>query len=216
MKKYSFLDIISVILRFIYRKCKRIGLKDKKLTIISNNCIAGIIYHDLGLKFNSPTINLFIKNKDFINFLEHFDYFVNCELEEFKTNEYDYPTGVLKSQVYGNVYIHFIHYDSFFDAKRKWDIRKKRIDMTNFFIIMELGIHTNQIMLEKFKKLDFKNKIAIINSKHINDDNIKYLDIYDNYEVGKILNYKDGYIKVRRYLDDLDYVSFFNKALNKK
>lgn len=33
-------------------------LLKKNITIISNNCTGGFVYHDLGLRFNSPTINL--------------------------------------------------------------------------------------------------------------------------------------------------------------
>lgn len=211
MKNYSFLDMCNALIRYIYRKIKKFRLKNGDLTIISNNCIAGIIYHDLGLKFNSPTINLLIKNQDFIKFLEHFDYFINCELEEFNTNEYNYPIGILKSSSYGDIYIHFMHYDNFLNAKNKWNIRKKRIDVSNLFIIMELGIHTNSVLLEKFKNLDFKNKLCIVNSKLFEDEHTKYLDIYDRYENGKIINYKGKLIKIKRYLDDIDYIKFFNK-----
>ena len=35
-------------------------------SIIASNCIAGEMYNDLGLKFTSPTINLFFREKDFL------------------------------------------------------------------------------------------------------------------------------------------------------
>lgn len=38
-------------------------------SIISSNCIAGEIYNDLGLRFTSPTINLFFREKDFLKFV---------------------------------------------------------------------------------------------------------------------------------------------------
>ena len=44
------------------------ALKNKDFTIISHNCVGGVIYHDLGLKFNTPTINLFFMAKDFIKY----------------------------------------------------------------------------------------------------------------------------------------------------
>ncbi len=61
--------------RFKYRK--RLRNKNKTPTIISNNCIGGIIYHDLGLEFMSPTINLFFKNEDFFTFLNDIEYYIN-------------------------------------------------------------------------------------------------------------------------------------------
>jgi uncharacterized protein (DUF1919 family) len=40
-------------------KAERSRLTNKEVTIFSSNCIGGVIYHDLGLRFMSPTINLF-------------------------------------------------------------------------------------------------------------------------------------------------------------
>ena len=62
--------------RKFYHVLKRTRLKNSCPTIISRNCVGGIIYHDLGLKFNSPTINLSMSNDDYIKFVEHLDSFV--------------------------------------------------------------------------------------------------------------------------------------------
>lgn len=43
-------------------------LQKKRISIISNNCIAGYIYKYFGMKFLSPTINLQIAPSDFIKF----------------------------------------------------------------------------------------------------------------------------------------------------
>ena len=55
---------INMFLRFFYLcKLKRIN-KTKDISIIANNCIGGCLYHDLGLKFLSPTIDLFFYPND--------------------------------------------------------------------------------------------------------------------------------------------------------
>ena len=46
----------------IRNKWERSKLKNSDFTIISNTCIAGKIYHDLGLRFLTPTINLYFKH----------------------------------------------------------------------------------------------------------------------------------------------------------
>lgn len=48
-------------------------LKNKNFSLITNNCTGGFIYHDLGLRFNSPTINLFFYKDHFFTFLEHLE-----------------------------------------------------------------------------------------------------------------------------------------------
>ena len=49
------------------------------VSIISMNCTGGILYHDLGLKFLSPTINLFFRAEDFIKFCENLDYYLSID-----------------------------------------------------------------------------------------------------------------------------------------
>ena len=38
--------------------------------------------NDLGVKFNTPTVNLFLKPKDFNKFLLNFDKYINMDLED--------------------------------------------------------------------------------------------------------------------------------------
>lgn len=58
--------IYRKVLRYnIVKKYKK-NIQNKNFTIISSNCIGGLIYHDLGMQFKSPTINMYIKANDFI------------------------------------------------------------------------------------------------------------------------------------------------------
>lgn len=101
-------------------------------TIISSNCVGGIMYHWLGLKFNSPFINLYFSNDDFIKLLENWDDFMSTEIVEDKKSDKKYPVGV----GYSDIHIHFMHYKSFEEAIEKWNIRKERIDMDNAVIML--------------------------------------------------------------------------------
>lgn len=64
---------------FINRKNKR-KVKTKRPTIIASNCNGGIIYHDLGMKFYSPTINLFFYPKDYIKFISNLKYYLSLSI----------------------------------------------------------------------------------------------------------------------------------------
>ena len=50
-------------LEFNMIKKKRLDLKNSDFTIISSNCLGGVISHKLGLKFMSPTVNLFYRTQ---------------------------------------------------------------------------------------------------------------------------------------------------------
>ena len=70
------LRIIRDLLRYqLIIRNNRVKLFNQTPCIIASNCNGGIIYHDLGLKFLSPTINLFffptiIKKVNIIEIIE--------------------------------------------------------------------------------------------------------------------------------------------------
>ena len=71
-------------------------------------------------------MNLYFTAGDFVKFCKNLKYYVSCGLEECTDTEKDYPVGLLG---YGDerITIYFMHYDSFAQAKEKWNDRKKRI-----------------------------------------------------------------------------------------
>ena len=56
-------------------------LANRNFTILCNNCVGGVILHELGERFNSPTVNLFFGAEDYIKFLEKLDYYLSQTLE---------------------------------------------------------------------------------------------------------------------------------------
>lgn len=59
------------------------------------------------MKFNTPTINLFIREEDFVIFCENLDVFLNCKLTEERI-ESNYPVMSLDSGI-EKIEIHFMH-----------------------------------------------------------------------------------------------------------
>ncbi len=69
---------------------KRKKLKNKDFCIISNNCWAGFVYQKFGIKYNTPTIGLFIYEKDYVKFYSNLKYYLSLPLEfiEIKDSRY--------------------------------------------------------------------------------------------------------------------------------
>jgi len=106
---------------------------DNNPSIICSNCIGGIIYNNLGLQFLSPTINMWMTNKDLIKFASNIQEYIAAELVD--SGKYEgYPTGKLL-----DITLYLNHYATFEEAKIKWDDRKKRIHYDNLYIIMGDG-----------------------------------------------------------------------------
>lgn len=74
-------------------------------SIISSNCIGGIVSHDLGLMFKSPTINLYFDAEDFVKFTERLDYYLNTPLSLQFIHKNGYPVCSLD-----DLTIFFVHY----------------------------------------------------------------------------------------------------------
>ena len=64
-KKYYW---IRKVYRKIHRYFLRKRLKNHDFTLLAPTCIAGVMYHELGMPFLSPTINLWMYDKDFVKF----------------------------------------------------------------------------------------------------------------------------------------------------
>ncbi len=87
-------------------------LRSGNVTILSMNCTGGILYHDLGLRFLSPTINLYMEAEDFIRFCENLpDYLALNHLEECRDpavlSGRSYPVACL-----GDIKLFLVHYAS--------------------------------------------------------------------------------------------------------
>lgn len=79
--KDSFTKKIRVLMRTALNKKNRQNLVNTDFSLISANCIGGVISHELGLQFLSPTVNLFMSGKDFVKFCSDLKHYTSCNLE---------------------------------------------------------------------------------------------------------------------------------------
>ena len=211
---YNAEDSVVKALRNLRCKLLRKRLVNKSPTIISVNCIGGVIYHNLGLRFNSPTINLYFSNEDFFNFVEDLQGFLETELIEVSEAKEDFPVGRLEYNG-KKVDVFFMHYETFEDAKNKWDERKKRVDFTNIYI-MHMITEVRESDIERFEKLPFKNKMMIANANPCNSKYVYTHKVFsrEDYKTGQILHFKSKR-SIKRYLDDINYVRFLNCGVDR-
>lgn len=189
----------------MYLKRKRRRLKHQNPTIISKDCVGGIISHDLGQRFCSPTINLFFSSSDFIKFLSALPYYLSLDVVE-DDSDLSYPVGKIE-----DITIHFLHYNSFEEAREKWNERKKRVDYDNIYVMMTEKEGCNKEIMQKYDSLPYKNKVLFTHKAYPNIKCSHYMKGFENEsELGIITIAKPSFWQ-RRYLDDYDYVSFLNQ-----
>ena len=117
------------VLRKLLRFVQRMRLRNKDFSIICQNCIGGVIYHNLGLPFLSPTINLWMEEKDFYRFAANLRHYLSQELR-FVSGIDATPTAWCD-----DVLIHFNHYHTEEEAANRWYERSKRVNYNNLFFI---------------------------------------------------------------------------------
>lgn len=210
---------MGLLKRHIDKKQSKINLKNReKLTnyepvLICSNCLAGYIYHWLGLQFHSPFINLWMTNEDFITMLEgDLKTFLSSPINEVKNCKEKYPVGEING-----VKIHFMHYKDFNTAIEAWNRRKERINFNNVGILFP-NFEGNENILQRFEELPYNNKVVFVD-KPCKYESAYYIKGYKFYKkFMKKVNPKlvpnifkcQNYLTGKRFVDQFDYVSFIN------
>lgn len=154
---------------------RRIGLRNRDFTIVSDNCWGGYVYRHFGLRYRSPFVGLFLFPPCYIELLERFDESLASELEfidagaskypqvrEARDVSGAYPIGTLT----GGVEIHFLHYRSADEARAKWLERMRRINRDNVLFKMSDRLGPAPDLLRRFDALPFRNKLFIAANRH--------------------------------------------------
>ena len=208
----KFCGKINKLMRLFFNQKNRHRLNNHDFSLLCNNCNGGIITHDLGEEFRSPTINMFFTKDHFFRFCEDFDYYITqplvlCETPITKPT-FDYPVCNLD-----DLELHFMHYHSFEEAKDRWEIRSARLNYDNLFVMWTFFDKTDPRLLERFERLPIKNKVAFTEEEFPNfpsafcikgyKDGLGNLALFDNF-IG------------RRKIDQFDYVTWFNSGIIKR
>lgn len=184
-------------------------LQNKDFSLFCSNCTAGIIYHDLGMKFLSPTINMYMEAKDFIRFCGNLEEYTNCELEKIERTELNYP--VMKCK---DITLFCVHYKDEKEVKMKWKERCKRINWNNIVLMMveRDGCEMDDIIA--FDKLPIEKKVIFVHKDMPEIKSAIYipgteLSDEDGDYVGDMTAYL-GKMTGKRNIDKFDYIKFIN------
>ena len=189
-----------------FKANRRAQLKRTDFTIISSDCVGTTIYHDLGLPFLSPTINLTVSIPDFLKLAEELSYYMAQPLLPLDSTEtISCPRGLL-----GDVAINFVHYNTFEEAKAAWERRKARINWDNLFFICTDTGWCPYHMLQHFDNLPYPHKVIFTYKAYPEfSSSFRLPGFEDLEELGDTISFRPGPL-LRRYLDSFDYISFLN------
>ena len=185
-------------------KINNLKIKNKEITIISNNCWGGIFYRDNNLKYLSPTLGLFFMSDDYIKFIYNLKAYINKELyfiSKKESKHYDYLMKIKYEGIIGkieDIEIMFLHYKDEKEAYDKWNRRKKRINWNNIiYKFSDQNLCTYQNLLD-FQNFNAKNKILFTAKKYSEIDSIQ-IKKYKNcsYVIDDIKSYKKHFNMIK-------------------
>ena len=207
---FLFSKIRSAINKYYRRSINRElreQLQNHGMSVLSSNCVGAFILHDLNEPFNSPFVNLFIKPRDFIRYLQNMPHYHQQTLV-FKPSDKSYPIGWLD-----DIPIHFMHYHSEQEAQEKWETRLKRVNLDNLFIMMTDKDSPQGMIeeeLEAFDRLPFKNKVVFTHKSYPHLKSAFYIRGFEqDDQVGDLFAFSGW--NGKKYYDQFDYVAWFNQ-----
>lgn len=200
-------DRIKDLLREPILRRNKHALENEDITIFASNCVGSRIAHDLGLRFKSPTVNMYMVPKDFIKFARDPQHYLDLDPVQVDCPDKAYPVGAID-----DITVHFVHYHSFDEAKQKWRDRSSRVNLDNCCFIMVDRDGCTEEDAAAFDNLPLSRK-AFLTYRDIPGVTCERVvpEWEEDGQVRDLCRLKPG-VTGQRWIDDFDYVGFFNSA----
>ncbi len=211
-----FTRVILKITPHIYNRCYRKGNYQQHITLLSQNCIGGVLYHMLGLPFDSPTINMFIEDENFIKLAENPQHYFSIDAQPHEEYHVDNKDASL---VYPTIKVDDIvlccqHYKNCAEAVAAWNKRRLRVDIKKIFVIAcSWNLNENVDYVKRIDALPYPKVIFTMEQFNLPScvqlKGAKWKK--DNYGVVKpALTSYDGLSGKRHFVDEFDFVNWIN------
>lgn len=156
--------------RKIYHWTLKVRIRERDFTIISQNCIGGVIYSELNMPFLSPTINLYIEGENFIKLVENLEYYMSIEatpLTDNYTDPIDHSIHYPKIKI-DDIEVCCLHYHNCREAIEAWERRKKRINYNKIYVIgNSWNLHENSELVQRLSRNKYKTVIFTYNNYNL-------------------------------------------------
>lgn len=152
---------------------QRKQLRAQEVSLISQNCIGGVFYHDMQQQFLSPTVNLFFTAEEFVRFVQDLPRYLAMEPEMHWDEEF--PIGKL-----GDVTIHFMHYDTCAQAKDAWQRRKARVQWNKIVVLCSDMEGFDDAVFTQWKRIPYPKVLFTANKTYAQEPGIVYYPEYEN------------------------------------
>lgn len=182
-------------------------------TLLANDCTGAVLLNRLGMRFMTPTVNLYFPNLlEFLLFADKIAEYSKLPLEEYSQRKHPWPFGVLHGSE-GDVVVGLMHYRSFVEGKAKWEMRSDRILLDRIVVVLNLYKLPELEILNRFKRLKCRKLLITYPEfmstydREINAACPNVLVIDGSAERCNAPHYSGCLGK--RWIDTVDYLGFF-------
>lgn len=200
----KFQSILSLAVNNAYEKIQRRRLRNHDFTILCSNCADGVIYHRCGLQFRSPTVNLWLHQRDFLRLAANLKEYMCMDLE-FVDSEYDYPVAQLK-----DITIYFNHSASKQEAADDWNRRKSRINYENLFLLMYDRENLSIDELRRIEQIPCRGKVVFSDHRHPELDYVVTMKPSNRPNGAQCMD--QNWLGIRSFERQFDYVRWLNSG----
>lgn len=170
---------------------RSLAIKNKTVTVVSNNCWGGFMYQSCKLQYHTPFIGLFMVAPDYIKLHENFDDIIHRPLLFKRRKDSKYSDYLVKDFIIGvfegtDIEIVFKHYHSEEEVREKWYRRLQRLDAKNMIVKFSDSDLCTEDLIRRFDVLPFKNKICFTGKPYPKYKSVKYMSEFK--ESGHVVN----------------------------
>lgn len=145
---------------------RHLSLRNKRVTVVSNNCWGGFMCQSCKLKYNSPFIGLYLYAPEYIALLRNLKYNLSLPLHFIKHEQSKYKDVVSPQYIIGvlgetGIEIVFMHYHLEEEALEKWTRRLNRINWNNMIVkFSDTDYGCTDELIEEFDRMPFEHKVC--------------------------------------------------------
>lgn len=186
-----------------YQLYMRARLKNHDFSLIMSNCVGGILSHDLGEQFRSPTINLTVR--DYLMFVKRLEYYMQLKpVGAGMDSKGNFPICQLH-----DVTLYGVHYHTHDEMITAWERRKTRINWDNIFLMATDEYVKTQEQLDEYNSLPYP-KVLFTKKPNTTYPFQVYIPGAETEEnVGDVLRYT-GFLGIRKFEKYFNCVKWLN------
>lgn len=125
-------------------------------TILSNNCLAGVVYNSVSCPFLSPTINLTFEGDGFYQFVLNLEKYRHATLLPLGL---DTMKAKLVAKNAPEIVIDFVHYHTWQEAEQAFYRRMARINHENIVLLLEARFQDDLANVDAWLSLPYRKYI---------------------------------------------------------